>query len=105
VCAAAPAFSNQLVVRDFPSSTLQCSRHTALFTMCLFCCYCLLFSFFFFFPGWRSVCPGAYADLAQVCLWEYCGPLCSPCGLSLPKTFGRGCLVVALEPSWFLCLT
>jgi hypothetical protein len=26
-----------------------------------------------FFPGWRSVCPGGYADPAQGCLWEYCG--------------------------------
>jgi hypothetical protein len=23
--------------------------------------------------GWRSVCPGGYAALAQACLWEYCG--------------------------------
>jgi hypothetical protein len=23
-----------------------------------------------FFPGWRSVCPGGYAALAQACLWE-----------------------------------
>jgi hypothetical protein len=37
VCAAAPAFSSWLVVRDFPSSSLQCSGHPALFAMCLFC--------------------------------------------------------------------
>jgi hypothetical protein len=38
----------------------------------VFCCCCLLFSlvFFSFFPGWGSVCPGGYADLAQGCLWE-----------------------------------
>jgi hypothetical protein len=24
-----------------------------------------------FYPGWRSVCPGGYADLSQGCLWEY----------------------------------
>jgi hypothetical protein len=23
-----------------------------------------------FFPGWKSVCPGGYAALAQACLWE-----------------------------------
>jgi hypothetical protein len=23
-----------------------------------------------FFPGWGSVCPGSYADLAQGCLWS-----------------------------------
>jgi hypothetical protein len=31
--------------------------------------------FFSFFPGWGSVCPGGYADLAQGCLWEYHVPL------------------------------
>jgi hypothetical protein len=41
------------------------------------------FVFFLFFPGWRSVCPGGYADLAQGCLWEYCMPLTSPGGLCL----------------------
>jgi hypothetical protein len=43
-----------------------------LFPMCLYCSYCLLLSFSFF-PGWRSVCPGGYAALAQGCLWEYHG--------------------------------
>jgi hypothetical protein len=38
-------------VRDFPSPTLW---HPTLFAACLFCCYCLLFSFFFFFP-WVGV--------------------------------------------------
>jgi hypothetical protein len=33
----------------------------------------LITQFLFFFPGWRSVCPGGYATLAQACLWEYCG--------------------------------
>jgi hypothetical protein len=37
------------------------------------CSYCLLLSFSFFLPGWRSVCPGGYAALAQACLWEYRG--------------------------------
>jgi hypothetical protein len=27
---------------------------------------------FFFFPRWRSVCPGGCAALGQACLWEYC---------------------------------
>jgi hypothetical protein len=26
-----------------------------------------------FSPGWRSVCPGGYAALAQACLWVYRG--------------------------------
>jgi hypothetical protein len=39
-------------------------------SQCLYCSYCLLVSFSFL-PGWRSVCPGGYAALAQGCLWEY----------------------------------
>jgi hypothetical protein len=73
----------------FPLLPLQCSGSPALFAICLFCCYCLLFSFFFlFFPGRGLVCPGGYADLAQGCLWEYHVPLSSPCGLHLPKWSG-----------------
>jgi hypothetical protein len=56
----------------FPSPNLQCSVCPTLFPSCLFCSYCLLLSFSFF-PGWRSVCPGSYAALAQACLWEYHG--------------------------------
>jgi hypothetical protein len=88
----------------FPLPPLRCSGHPALFAMCVFCCYCLLFSFFSFFPGWESVCPGGYADLAQGCLWEYCMPLSSPCGLRLPKPCGHWCLAAVWEPSWFLHL-
>jgi hypothetical protein len=66
--ATAPAFSGRLVYlqlhEGFPSPSLRCSRHPALFAMCLFCCYCLLFGFFFFFPwvGWSVqgamlICP------------------------------------------------
>jgi hypothetical protein len=92
-------------VRDFTSPTFRCSGHPTLFAMCLFCCYCLLFRFFFsFFPGWGSVCPGSYADLAQGCLWEYHVPLSSPCRPRLPKSFGCYHLAVAWEPSWFLSL-
>jgi hypothetical protein len=87
----------------FPLSTLWGSGCPALFAMCLFCCYWLLFSFFSFFPGWRSVCPGGYADLAQGCLWEYHVPLSSSCGLRPSKLSGRWHLAVQ-EPSWFLHL-
>jgi hypothetical protein len=55
-----------------------------------------------FFPGWGSVCPGGYADLAQGCLWEYRVPLSSPCGLHLPKPSGHSRLAAVWEPSWFL---
>jgi hypothetical protein len=84
---------------------LQCSGHPTLFATCLFCCYCLLFSFFPFSPGWGSVCPGGYADLAQGCLWEYHMLLSSSCGLHLPKLSGCWHLEAVWEPSWFLCLT
>jgi hypothetical protein len=56
----------------FPSPNLWCSGRPTLFPACLYCSYCLLLSFSFF-PGWRSVCPGSYAALAQACMWDYCG--------------------------------
>jgi hypothetical protein len=84
-------------------SPLQRSGCTALSVTCLFCCCCLFSFFFSFFPGWGSVRPGAYVDLAQSCLWEYHVPLNSPCGLHPPKQ-SVSWLLVAREPSWFLCL-
>jgi hypothetical protein len=47
----------------FPSPNLRHSVHPTLFPTCLYCSYCLLFSFSFF-PGWRLVCAGGYAALA-----------------------------------------
>jgi hypothetical protein len=89
----------------FPLPHFWRSGRPALFAACLFCCYCLLFRFFFsFFPGWGLVCPGGCADLAQGCLWEYRVPLSSPCGLHLPKPSGCCHLAAAREPSWFLRL-
>jgi hypothetical protein len=72
----------------FPSPNLQRSVHPTLFPVCLYCSYCLVLSFSFF-PGWRSVCPGGYAALAQGCLWEYRVPLSSPCP-RLPRPSGCG---------------
>jgi hypothetical protein len=76
------------------------------FLLCVFFVIVVYYSvcFFSFFPGWGSVCPGGYADLAQGCLWEYCMLLRSPGGLRLPKRSGSWCLA-AREPSWFLHLT
>jgi hypothetical protein len=91
-------------VRDFTSPALRHSGCPTFFATCLLCCYCLSFSFSFF-PGWGSVCPGGYAGLVQGCLWEYCVPLSSPCGLHLPKPSGCCSPSAAQEPSWFLCLT
>jgi hypothetical protein len=53
--------------------------------LCVFFFLLLLFIqvFFSFFPGWGSVCPGGYIDVAQGCLWEYHVPLSSPGGLLL----------------------
>jgi hypothetical protein len=45
--------------------------------------------FFFFFAGWRTVCPGGYADFSQGWLWGYHMLLiCSPVGL--PSRLGAG---------------
>jgi hypothetical protein len=41
-----------------------------------------------FFPGWRLVCPGGYAALAQACLWEYRVQRSSP-GPCLPRPSGH----------------
>jgi hypothetical protein len=58
----------------FPSPNLWRSVRPTLFPAYLYCSYFLLVSFSCF-PGWRSVCPGGYAALAQACLWEYCGTM------------------------------
>jgi hypothetical protein len=106
-CATAPALSGQAWLiylqfcEGFPSPPLRRSACSTLFAMSLSCSYCLLLVSLFF-PGWGSVCPGGYADLAQGCLWEYRVPLSSPCGPRLPKSSRRGCLAAAWGPSWFL---
>jgi hypothetical protein len=46
-------------VREFPSPTFWNSRCPTLFVMCLFCCYCLLFSFSFFSLGGGQSVQGA----------------------------------------------
>jgi hypothetical protein len=98
--AVAPAFHLGLPL--LPSSVLRAPRPLCYMS---FFFVILYYSFFFsFFPGWESVCPGGYADLAQGCLWEDCVPLSSPCGPHLPKWSGHWCLAVAGEPSWFLRL-
>jgi hypothetical protein len=70
---------------------------------CVFIVLIAYYSVSLFFPGWRFVCPGHYAVLAQGCLWEYRVPLSSPC-LHFPKPSGHRGLVV-WGPSWFLHLT
>jgi hypothetical protein len=57
-------FSSQAWI---PLPPLRRSGCSTLFALCLCCSYCSLLSFSFF-PGWRLVCPGGYADLAQGCL-------------------------------------
>jgi hypothetical protein len=75
-----PAFSGWFVMRDFPSPP---SLLRVFFVVIAY-----YLGFFSFFPGWGSVCPGGYTDLAQGCLWEYHIPLSSPCGLHLPTHLG-----------------
>jgi hypothetical protein len=105
VGATAPVFSCQLVYLQFleglplPPSVLRSPC-----PLCYMSFLLLLFSFSFF-PGWGSVCPRSYADLAQDCLWEYHVPLSSPCGLRLPKWSGSWHLAVVQEPSWFFHIT
>jgi hypothetical protein len=104
-CATTPTVSGRLVVRDFPSPTFG-AHGTLPSLLCVFFVVIAYYSVFFsFFPGWGSVSPGGYADLAQGCLWEYSMPLSSPCGLCLPQPSGHCCLLVVQEPSWFLHLT
>jgi hypothetical protein len=85
----------------FPSPLLWSSGHPNLFATCLYCSYCFLLSFSFF-PGWGSVYPGGYADLAQGCLWKYRILLSSPCP-RLPK-LSESRRLAAQGPSWFLLL-
>jgi hypothetical protein len=101
----APAFSSRLVVRDCPSPPFgaQGAPPSLLRVFFVVVVYYSVWFFFSFFPGWGSVYPGGYADLAQGCLWEYHVPLSSPSGLRLPKWPGSWRLA-AREPSWFLCL-
>jgi hypothetical protein len=83
----------------FPSPNLWCSVRPTLFPACLYCSYCLSLSFSFF-PGWRSVCPGGYAALAQGCLWGYRGTVkltwsASSQAVWAPATGGPGALLVS----------
>jgi hypothetical protein len=68
---------------------------------CLFCCYCLSFICFSFFPGWGSVCPGGYADLSQGVL----GAAYLLTWWSASPKQVRSWRLAAQQPSWFLCLT
>jgi hypothetical protein len=78
-CGVAPAFSSPACLFTVPwgispSPLFGAQDAPPSLLHVFFFCYCLLFSFSFF-PGWGSVCPGGYADLAQGCLWEYRVPL------------------------------
>jgi hypothetical protein len=55
----------------FPQSSALSAPHPLSCVSYLF--LLLITQFLFFFPGWRSVCSGGYAALAQACLWEYRG--------------------------------
>jgi hypothetical protein len=110
VGAATLAFSGWLVYLQFcegfplPTSSVLRAPHYLCYVSFLLLLFIIQFVYFSFFPGWGLVCPWGYADLAQVCLWEYHMPLSSPDGLHLPKWSGSWRLVVR-EPSWLLCLT
>jgi hypothetical protein len=78
----------------------KCSVHPTFFAMCLYCSFCLWLSFSFF-PGWRLVCPGVCAVLAQRCLRAYCILLSSPCP-HLPKPPEVGVWRPGSPPSFFV---
>jgi hypothetical protein len=67
-------------MKDCLSLQLQLSGHPPTL-LCVFFVVIIQFVFFSFFPRLGSVCQGGDADLAHVCLWEYCMPLSSPGGL------------------------
>jgi hypothetical protein len=92
-------------LRGCHSPTLWSSRRNDLFATCLLflnSAACFLFSLFFLFfpPGWGSVCPGVYADLAQGCLWEYHMLLSTHGGLHLPKQSGSLHLAARSPPGF-----
>jgi hypothetical protein len=104
VCAAAPAFSSRLVVRDFPSPP------SALGVLCPLCyvsflLLLLIIQFFFLFSlggGWSV--QGAMLLWPRVVCGFYHMLLSSPCGLRLPEPSGHRHVVVVQEPSWFFHL-
>jgi hypothetical protein len=96
-CATTPTLSSRFV-RDFPSPPLQRSGYPTLFAMCLFRCYCLLFSFFYSCVGvglsrglmliWpRIVCRNTISHLAHLVVHVF------PNHLGTCQQHG--------EPSWF----
>jgi hypothetical protein len=93
--AAAPAFSSsaQLVSLQFqegfpsPPFGAQGAQPSLL---CVFIVVIAYYSVSLFFPGWGSVCPGGYADLAQVCLWEHRYHLAHLVGRVFPSRLSTG---------------
>jgi hypothetical protein len=88
-------------LKNCPSPTLWGSRRKDLCATCLFlfsCLFIVVCFFLFFTPGWGSVCLGSYADLGQVCLWEYHMLLSSPGGLCLPNQSGSWHLAARTPP-------
>jgi hypothetical protein len=68
---------------------------------CVFIVLIAYYSVSLFFSGWRSVCPGGYAPLAQACLWGYRGTVKLTWSVSsqavwAPATGSPGALLVSL---------
>jgi hypothetical protein len=85
----------------FPQSLVLSAPHPLSHVSLLF--LLLITQFLFFFPRWRSVCPGGYADWPRLVCGSTVVPRSSP-GPHLPMPSGRRQLV-AWGPSWFLRLT
>jgi hypothetical protein len=100
VCAAAPAFSGWLAVKDFPSP-IPCHLGCLCSLLHVFFVVIVYYSVFCLFFPWVGV------GLSRELCWsgpglsvEYCAPLSSSCGPCLPKLSGHRHLVVAQGPSW-----
>jgi hypothetical protein len=68
-CPTFPACLFTVLGRILSFST-QCAQPSF---QCVLIVLIAYYSVSLFFPGWRSVCPGGYAALAQACLWGYHG--------------------------------
>jgi hypothetical protein len=76
------------VPRRIPLPSSLVHRVLHLFAMCTFIVLIAYYSVSLFSPGGGWSVQGAYADLAQGCLWKYHTPFSSPCGPRLPSHLG-----------------
>jgi hypothetical protein len=76
-------------MKDSPPP-LRHSRCPTCLATCLFFFLVIAYYSGFFSPGWGSVCPGGYADLAQCCLWSTTCHLAHLVVCVFPSRLGTG---------------